>query len=450
MRAELRLTDDQFRLLDAHLLPDNDEHAAALICGTTPSGTILVCRRVVPLGGEDIESSGQLHLRVSPIALARLAKQARHENATLVICHSHPFPGEVRPSSIDLETEQELCGRVLPSRLNGRAAGALILGPDGSTGRIWREGHAHSLKLIVGGRRLDDPIVTGGLDDRASRQMQLWGAAGQSRLRDLRVVVVGVGGTGSHVAVQLAHLGVGHLVLVDPDVLERSNLSRVIGSTADDVGISKVFVLANALSQIRRDVTVTAIESSVLEIDAAELAANDVIVCCTDGHGSRALLNELAAQYLVPLIDLGIEVQPGNGGSRAGGGVRVIRPGAPCLHCMAVLDSALVREEFLSDDEREVERARGYLRGVDEPEPSVVALNGVVSSLAVVELLDLVVGLFRQTPARVLYRAEARSVTVAAVERDPACWVCGETGLVGLGDSRPLPRRLTQPRTGLG
>ena len=444
MHAELRLTDAQYSALRAHLLPDEEEHAAILVCGTA-GDTTLACRRVMPLSGEDLESSGQLHLHISPLTLARLAKQAAREAATLVICHSHPFPGVVRPSSIDLTTEEELCGRVLPGRLSGRAVGSLILGPDGFSGRLWRDGAAEELGLTIGGRHVNVSGVPAEMDEREDRQMLLWGAAGQQLLRDARIVVVGAGGTGSHIVSQLAHLGVGHLVLVDHDVVEPSNLSRVVGATPDTVGSSKVHVLKASASRIRPAMTVDAVTASLLDIDAARLGQFDAIVCCTDGHGSRALLTELAAQYLIPLIDLGIEVQPGHDGSRAGGGVRVIRPGDPCLHCMAILDPALVREEFLSDDERSIEVARGYLRGLQEPAPAVIALNGVVASLAVVELLDLIVGVFRPSPARLLYRAEARALTVTGAKRDAACWVCGEAGLLGLGDARQLPRR-RQPR----
>lgn len=446
MRAELRLTDAQYSYLRAHLLSDDDEHAALLICGTA-GDTTLACRRVVPLSGEDLQSSGKLHLHISPLSLARLAKQAAREAETLVVCHSHPFPGVVRPSSIDLVTEEELCGRVLPGRLSGRGVGALILGPDGFSGRLWRNGKPMELNLTIGGRRVNVPKGHSEVDDWEDRQMLLWGAAGQQRLRDARVVVVGAGGTGSHVVSQLAHLGVGHIVIVDHDVVEPSNLSRVVGATPDTIGLSKVQVLKASAQRIRPALTVDAVAASLVDIDAAWLGQFDAVVCCTDGHGSRALLNELAAQYLIPLIDLGMEVQPGPDGSRAGGGVRVIRPGDPCLHCMAILDPALVREEFLTDDDRSIEVARGYLRGLREPAPAVIALNGVVASLAVVELIDLIVGVFRLSPVRLLYRAEARVVTLAAAQRDPACWVCGDTGILGLGDARRLPRR-RQPRIG--
>lgn len=447
--AELRLTAEQFAELRKHLLPDDAEHAAILVCGTAGSDDLLLCRRIVPVTANDLQSAGPLHLNISPIALARAAKQARGEDGTIVICHSHPVPGTVAASPIDLDTESDLCGRVLPGRLDRRPVGALIIGPDGHDGRLWRDGVARPLALTVGGQRQGPPRRSGVDEhDRDARQLLVWGAKGQRRLQQARVAIVGAGGTGSHAVTQLAHLGVGHLVLIDDDVIERSNLSRLLGATDADVGRAKVDVLADVVARVRPGTTVQVLCASVVEIDAARLATSDLIVCCTDGHGSRALLTELAAQYLVPLIDLGIEIQAGEHRSRAGGGVRVVRPGEPCLHCMGVLDGALVREEFLTDDERRVEQARGYLRNVDEPAPSVVSLNGVVASLAVVEAIDLLLDVFAIAPRRVLYRAEARSVTTATTSHDPGCFICGDHGILGVGDARRLPRRHPQPRAG--
>ena len=451
MPAELRMTATHYGTLHDHLLRDDAEHAAILICGVNePRNEILACREVVLVGDEDLdEGSGRLLLHVSPLIIARAAKRAAQEGLTVVVCHSHPFPGPVEPSMIDLDTELELCGRVLPGRLAGRPAGALILGPDGYSGRLWSNGTPTPLALRVNGRAVASPGIGDETmpTDQDARHLQIWGRRGQSALRSSSVAVVGVGGTGSHVAIQLAHLGVGNLVLVDPDVVEASNLNRLIGAEHSDVGRLKVDVIADAVQGIRPEISVLAVAESVVEVDGEALADSDLIICCTDGHGSRALLTEMAAQYLVPLIDLGVEVQAAGSSTRAGGGVRVVRPGDPCLHCMGILDSALVREEFLTDAQQNDERERGYLRGSDEPAPSVVALNGVVASLAVLEALDQLLGLFARTPSRVLYRAEARSVTTVEVTRDSSCYVCGAHGLIGIGAARKLPRRPKEPRT---
>jgi hypothetical protein len=65
--------------------------------------------------------------------IARLAKQAGQSGGSVIICHSHPFSGAVRPSVLDLDTEAQLCGRALAGRLSPRPVGSLIVGPDGAS-----------------------------------------------------------------------------------------------------------------------------------------------------------------------------------------------------------------------------------------------------------------------------------------------------------------------------
>jgi molybdopterin/thiamine biosynthesis adenylyltransferase len=445
MSAELRMTQMQVEMMNGHLLADECEHAAILMCEHAGvDRKLLLCREVRVLAEDDLQpTSGAMHLDISPQTLAHFIKQAKMNDQTLVICHSHPFGGAVCPSPIDLKTERELCGRVIPGRLGGNAVGALVVGPDGMSGRIWHEGRSNPLKVRAGGRSIGSGSdAWDSSDQRYDRQLRIWGSGGQQSIRDSTVAVVGAGGTGSHVVQQLAHLGVGKLILIDPDRVEESNLGRLVGASVSDIGINKVDVLrANAL-RIQPEIDVRTFATSVLEMDSRPLADADIIVCCTDGHGSRALLTELSAQYFLTLIDLGVEVQTSPlEGTRAGGGVRVINPGEPCLHCVGVIDPALVREEFLTDADRSEEARLGYLRISDEPAPSVIALNGVVASLAVIEVLQNILNLFAESSRRVLYRAEARSTTTARSEARIGCYVCGSDGLLGLGDTRPLPRR---------
>lgn len=453
MPTELRMTEAQWTQLHAGLLDDDDEHAAMLVCGYLDTGDdqVLLCRRVQHLGAADLLDSDPRHLAIAPTTLARAAKTARAEQGTVVVCHSHPFPGPVHASPLDLDTESELCGRALWGRLAPRPVAALVLGPDGLDGRLWRDGRGRPLDRVrvIGDQiRLLPPPPGREVGEEVARQVLAWGEGGQRRLAAARIAVVGVGGTGSQVAIQLAHLGVGALVLVDPDRVEATNLSRLVGAKGADVGRLKVEVLAAAVRAINLSVTVRAAPTSVLDIDPRLLAAADVIVCATDGHGSRALLTELAQQYLVPVVDLGVEVVPDPRGLRAGGGVRVLRPGGWCLHCAGTLDAGLVREEYLDEQERAREAERGYLRGASVPAPSVISLNGVVASLAALEVCQLLVGVLGGGGGRLLYRAEARALTTASVTRHPACYVCGERGVLGLGDARRLPTRFQDRSVG--
>jgi molybdopterin-synthase adenylyltransferase len=447
MPTELRLTDTQWGQLRAGLLGDDEERAALLVCGylVTGDAQVLLCRRVLQLGGADLLEASSGHLALAPRPLPWGARPPRGEQGTVVVCHSHPFPGPVHASSLDLDTEAELCGRALWGRLAPRPVAALVLGPDGLDGRLWRDGCSQPLdrvRMLGSQIRMLPAPPDSKAGDEVARQVLAWGESGQSRLAAARVAVVGVGGTGSQVAVQLSHLGVGALILVDSDRVELTNLSRLVGATSADVGRLKVEVLAAAARAINPTVAVQAVPASVLDIDPGLLAAADVIVCATDGHGSRALLTELVQQYLVPVVDLGVEVVPDPQGLRAGGGVRVLRPGSWCLHCAGTLDAGLVREEYLNEQEYAREAAHGYLRGANVPAPAVISLNGVVASLAVLEVCQLLVGFLGAGASRLLYRAEARALTTASVIRHPACYVCGKTGLLGLGDARRLPTRI--------
>ena len=310
MSAELRLTDEQWRQLRAHLLSDDSEHAALLLCGTVngPHGVVLTTRRVIPVVADDLLESSPLHLSISPVMLARAAKVARREAGTLVLCHSHPWTGPVHPSALDLDTEAELCGRALAGRLSAQPVGAMVLGPDAFSARLWRHGEASPVnRLRVVGDQivvLPEPAALVA-SDAVARQILAWGNLGQNRLAAAHVAVVGVGGTGSQVTVQLAHLGVGRLTLIDPDVVERSNLSRLLGAAWSDVARDKSAVLGAAVRSINPQIAVHTLTASVIDTDPRLLADADVIVCATDGHGSRALLTELSQQYLVPVVDLG-------------------------------------------------------------------------------------------------------------------------------------------------
>src|SRR5206468_2418513 len=127
-----------------------------------------------------------------------------------------------------------------------------------------------------------------------ARQELALGARGQGELRGIRVGVVGLGGIGSLVSLQLAHLGVGELVLVDGDVVEASNLSRVAGATRDDVGRTlKVDVAARYAESVGLVRRVERHGAFIGAQHASLLASCDVIMSCVDRQTPRAMLNRL-------------------------------------------------------------------------------------------------------------------------------------------------------------
>ena len=145
------------------------------------------------------------------------------------------------------------------------------------------------------------------LPDLFNRNIRAFGDEVQRTLGNLRVVVVGCGGTGSAVAEQLIRLGVRYLYLLDPDILTDSNLTRVYGSFPEDIGKPKVDVIAAHLGRIAPDAKVIPTQSKItLEATARLLTDADVIFGCTDDNAGRLVLSRLASYMLTPVIDCGV------------------------------------------------------------------------------------------------------------------------------------------------
>jgi hypothetical protein len=309
----------------------------------------------------------------------------------------------------------------------------MVLIKDGSAiARVFDEanGAAEIPSTIVG------RVLTGGRPDvsRAehwfSRQELALGARGQSQLRRLRVAVIGLGGIGSIVSMQLAHLGVGELVLIDGDIVEASNLSRVVGATKDDVGMThKVDVAARYVRSVGLVQHVEVRREFLTSRHELLLSDADIIVCCVDKQTPRALLNRLAYRCLVPVVDLGVAFRVNAAGDLIGdaGRVVVLGPGRPCLACWGHLDGNALRIEALSADQRESELLAGYIQGANEPQPSVVAFNTVVAGAGVVEVLRLATGFAGGDlpPLRLAFSFADGTVRRNMLQANRECMVCG-------------------------
>jgi molybdopterin/thiamine biosynthesis adenylyltransferase len=280
-----------------------------------------------------------------------------------------------------------------------------------------------------------------GESQRFDRQVRALGPDGQNVLRLLTVGVVGAGGLGSHVIQQLVHLGVGRIVVVDPDRVASSNLSRLVGASRFDVIFrrAKTGVARRLARRVGGPTEIAEVRGSVTDEEPAHrLLQCDVIIGCTDNQWSRTVLNAIAYQYYVPVLDLGVELQTGGA---MGGRITWLVPGAACLWCQRILSSERVRVEQLPPIAHADELARGYMQGIDEPAPSVVSINGVVASLAVTELLARSTG-FAGSEARpnvLMYRISDGVVRRSLVKSDPVCPTCSTAGQAGLGDLGTAP-----------
>lgn len=276
-------------------------------------------------------------------------------------------------------------------------------------------------------------------DVRFDRQVRAFGAATQRRLREVRVAVAGAGGAGSLLVQGLAHLGVGSMIVVDDDVVEPTNLNRLVGATVHDAERRrpKVSVAARLARRIDPSARVRAIRGSVLDPDVWPwLRAADVVLGAVDTDAARWALNALAVQYARMLIDVGAEIDS-TGDLEVGGHVAVVRPGGPCLRCLSGYEPARAAAQ-LDPELEQLKRAEGYLVGDEEPAPAVLSLNQVVTGVALSTLVAEVAGWGRPADYVLIDLVGPAMHRLDGIA-DPCCPVCGMDGVAGLGELAGVP-----------
>ena len=440
--------------VQAHLFGSGaDTEEVALLFGhPTHSAhtTGVVISRWLPVPQEALLVQEADRFAMDSAYLVQHVKKARAQHESLLLAHSHPGdPHLPWFSHADTLGEANLYP-LLQQRLLGRLHGALVFAPGGVSARlITPDGTIQRAAVRVVGRHVQiyQPGINGhapASDPTHARQELMWGSHGQGLLRNMTIAVVGAGGTGSVVAQQLIHLGVGHLIVVDPQRLEDSNLARVVGARQEDVGrTNKVEIVKRTASHVDPTIEVRAIaddvcRNSVLE----EILDADLLFVCTHGHYSRAVLNALAVQYRLPLVDMGFRIDLNATHDRvasAVGEVRLVVPGGYCLSCAGVLNAALIHAEKASPEERAAHPS--YFADLDTPDPSVITLNSVIASLAISVGLDMFVPTMHATGAQDSYRYNALKGIITNIGKDKGdtCGICGSEGLGGLGDDHPRP-----------
>jgi len=279
------------------------------------------------------------------------------------------------------------------------------------------------------------------------RQIRVFGMEGQRILQGLTVGIVGAGGIGSLTFILLVRLGVGRLIILDPDVVELTNLNRLAGATLEDAQErrAKVDVLARYAARINPAIRVVTLQGSILEEEPRKhLKVCDVLFGNTDNQSSRWIQNKFAVEHVIPYFDAGtgIVAGPNQTIERAGGQVRVVIPGMGCLNCIGGLKMDVVQQEMLPEPDRNVAIQLGYIEGADIKAPAVASLNGVIANLAVTEFMAFVTG-FRPVRRFVSYDFMNATVLPYTFPRDPNCFTCSPMGSLAIGDAGlPLPVEL--------
>lgn len=161
------------------------------------------------------------------------------------------------------------------------------------------------------------------------------------------VGVVGLGGGGSHIVQELAHIGFKNYVLYDYDTIEDTNINRLVGATKLDIELEtpKLSIAIRHIRGLQPDAAITPVAKNWQE-QPNELKSCDIIFGCLDGFQNRAELESLTRRSLIPYIDIGMDVRkPENEPPRMSGQVFASIPGYPCMRCYDFINEAVLAEE---------------------------------------------------------------------------------------------------------
>jgi molybdopterin/thiamine biosynthesis adenylyltransferase/proteasome lid subunit RPN8/RPN11 len=437
---ELRLQDRDVSRIIGELVGRETERCAILFASRVELSEhqerLIASRVEYP---EDASYSGRsaMSAELKPEYVAYIGKVAARENLSIVFVHSHPGSAPPQFSETDDEGEIRLAQFLAVRAPNTRHA-AVVVSAGGWQAR--RLSSKIPVRIVSVGPQLqilfDPDHAPGSASLKFDRQIRALGIAGQKHLQSLTVAIVGTGGTGSIAAEQLAYLGVRKFILIDPDRIDLTNLNRVVGATMGDIGRLKTDVTADMIARITSDPIVRRVVGDVTRTQfARELRGADFIFSCTDSHGSRATIQQIAYQYLIACIDVGSVISASNAQiTGIHGRVQALAPGLPCFTCCELLDSEEVRRDMMSAEERERDV---YIQGGNEPAPAVISINATVTSIAMTMFLAMTVGI-PSDGRHILYNARTPSLRVVSFNQNPNCYICSSRGVLARGDSQLL------------
>ena len=342
-----------------------------------------------PEAGDLDRNSPLVEFRPSYIRRALAALES--DELGVGVVHSHPRDCAPLPSGADDDMDSYFAEEF--ERFgNGRPYGSFIVSRNSKrelsfSGRVFDQGNwLPANTCLVSGERLlrekacpeanffappRETATTGATQERLT---QLLGADAPHRLRRAVVGVVGCSGTGSPAIHVLARAEIGELVIVDPGQFKPSNHQRNHASRHADLSANpaptKVALASRLVREVSPDTKVTGFVGDVFdEAVLDELLRCDLILGCTDSNYARAALGDIASHYLVPVLDLGVQMRAENGILREQiGEIARYGPGLPCPWCRGRVSVEGIRYETATEAERKFRAeaaGKAELRGVD-------------------------------------------------------------------------------------
>jgi ThiF family len=324
--VEIRFAQAQFDTLYQHLYPgDGHEHAAVVLATLVQrpdlAPRLLVREVLLARDGVDYVVSPEGHGRLLPTFINKAIVRCRNEQLVYFHVHNHLSDQSVGFSDVDYASHL----RGYPALLDiakGMPVGGMVFGYRSLEIDLWWPDKQRSrLKrcLVVGSRirRLYShprKAPKAAYSPCVDRQVLFLGEAGQAQLAEARLAIVGLGGVGSMVVQDLARLGVGQLLLIDSDVLDETNLSRVVTATSEDVrsNPTKTELSVRYAKAVNPKVACETVRDDVAYEDVADkLADCDYIFLCADTMRARLVVNAVVNQHFVPAVQVGSKILVG-------------------------------------------------------------------------------------------------------------------------------------------
>jgi molybdopterin/thiamine biosynthesis adenylyltransferase len=405
MKVDFRITENQLNVLQSHLHSGDGLEAIAFgLCGrlNTEEKNILLLHEIYLVPHEQCERDVD-YVKWNTNEIEHILTKACENDFGIVKFHSH-FLINSDFSELDDISDVKFFESVYAWNDTDLPHASLIMYPDNTfRGRVVNTElnfeRLNSITII--GENVtkfnffesekEDDVFNESMD----RNKQAFGEKTVGILKGLKIGVVGCSGTGSPTIEQLVRLGVGELVLVDPDKGELANMNRIIGMAVNDVELNtlKVDAIKNHIQNIGLNTIVQTfpylLQNSQEAVNA--LASCDLIFGCVDSAEGRHYLNLIGHYYLVPIIDIGVKLSAdGLGGIESiNGNIHYVYPGSESLLERKVYSSEkLVEDELKRTSPDEYQKRKVYFDNIEVVSPAVISINTLHSSLAVCEMLD--------------------------------------------------------------
>lgn len=404
MELQLRISGCHHEIMKQHLLPfDGSEAVAVALCGRFSNNNVeyLMVFDLTLIPYDECYSRESDILIWSTERIKPYFERIGRSNMALLKIHSHPG-GYRKFSETDDSSDEEFFNSAFGWATNDKPHASAVMLPSGEIfGRFFFNDLSHKPidKISIAGDTIlqFSKSINIGKVDFALRTIQAFGDKTFQILKGLSIGVVGCSGTGSPVIEQLVRLGVGKVVLVDPDIVEMKNLNRIINTTSLDAENRKpkVATIANAIERIGLGTIIVPRQVNLYDDvnTLKELIKCDIIFGCMDSVDGRHLLNQLCSFYLIPYFDLGVLLEANNSGgiNKICGSVHYLQPGKSSLLTRGVytIDDLRASSQYRKNPEEfENLKKNAYIKNVNVNSPAVISVNMQIASHAVNEFLN--------------------------------------------------------------